>query len=328
MNFVSDAIEFLQRLSAISARKPELKNDAVAIELLIDQLRYGVKFLLPLHGEVGVSNIDTDLFRLTKCPYPVMVFEYETVNTVNERLISGTNEFYGSNSSMASITPSSKRLIVVTDGEALGPLESIVKTVTRNDSIDGVLVQPVSYYDEMDLWVPSPIGIWIPRINEVELITIEGRQRSSFKSAWIPLHPDAIRQNKAAGVDMNTMARDCHEEVTVTIATLLAINARNVNEISITPSEKLNRKRRKTGKPPFFEYKVLDIFLGNAIRDIPSGHGRRNAAIQQWLRNPPRLHTVSGHFKRRKTGIFWWHSHMRSKAEHGVIVKDYRVKTK
>jgi hypothetical protein len=325
MNFVSEAIELLERLQKAYAKKPDSRRDAFGVELLIDQLRYGVKFLLPMHGRVGVSHIDAELFKLTKCPYPVMVFEYETVNTIDEKVIANADEFYGTRSSTSTISPSSKRLIVVTDGEALDVLEPIVKQITGDDSTDGVLLQPISYYDHVDIWVPSPIGIWVPRNNEITPVILEGRERSSFKTAFIPLLPDSIRDHREQGIDINTLARDCHEEVTVTIAALLALNARNVKEVSVRPSEKLNKKRRKAGRVPFFEYKVLDIFLGG-IRDIPSGRGRRAAAIQQWLKSPPRLHSVIGHFKRRKSGIFWWHSHMRSTSEHGVIVKDYRVR--
>jgi len=41
--------------------------------------------------------------------------------------------------------------------------------------------------------------------------------------------------------------------------------------------------------------------------------------------NTTRLHTVRGHFKIRKTGIFWWPHFMRGDPQKGAITKDYTV---
>lgn len=329
MNFVTEALELLEELRYITMRKPGYRYDTVAIQLLINQLRNGVKFLLPLHGNVGIKSLDSELFKLMKCPYPTMVFEYETTDKLNQRVIDSGNEFYHTNSTLADLSPSSKRLIVVTDGLALDEsIKPAVMIISKSDSLDGVLLQPISYFDTEKLWIPSPIGVWVPRENAVEELVINGKVHHSFKSITIPLMPDTINDLEQTGFNLNTLARDCHEEVSVTIATLLAINARNVQHISLSPSDKLNKKRRKNRKEPFYEYKVLDIFLGKGIRNLPSGKGRRQAAIQQWLKNPSKLHSVIGHFKHRRTGIFWWHSHMRGDADRGAVIKEYNLKAR
>jgi hypothetical protein len=38
-----------------------------------------------------------------------------------------------------------------------------------------------------------------------------------------------------------------------------------------------------------------------------------------------RLHFVSGHFKVRKSGVFWWNMHARGMGAKGFIDKDYEV---
>ena len=35
-----------------------------------------------------------------------------------------------------------------------------------------------------------------------------------------------------------------------------------------------------------------------------------------------------GHFKERKTGIFWWEAHKRGEDNLGIIEKDYQIKEK
>jgi hypothetical protein len=327
MNFVSDAIEFMDRIVK-SSRRQGRRHDYVSLQTSVDWLRDGVKFLLPMHGRVGVTKLETEMFKLTRCPYPVMVFEYETTKTLDKKVIESANEFYGSDSTLDTLSPSSKRLIIVIDGSALGLFNDVVSQLTEQSNPEGVLIQPVSYFNKDSMWIPSPVGIWVPRDNVVETIDFGNNKGKSFKTLEIPMMLDTLREMRIAGFNHNDLIRDCAEEVSITINTLIALNARNVKQVSVPPCDKLNKKRVKNNREPLYEYKVLDIFLGGDIRGTPSGRGRRDALIQQWLRNPAKLHTVIGHFKHRKTGIFWWSDYMRGNPARGQIEKEYRVKTK
>jgi hypothetical protein len=126
---------------------------------------------------------------------------------------------------------------------------------------------------------------------------------------------------------IDTQLLDSSYEVGVALSALACLNARNVKAIDIAAPAALNKKRAKTGKTPFFEYKVLDIFLGDNVRNVQSGSGKRvRAAVDNWIKTCKKLHAVRGHFKVRKTGIFWWSNFYRGRQSQGEIVKDYEVK--
>jgi hypothetical protein len=67
------------------------------------------------------------------------------------------------------------------------------------------------------------------------------------------------------------------------------------------PLERLNRARVKDRKPPLLEHEVGDVDrrLGEQLR--------RAGATQAEIA----AHLVSGHFKRRATGVFWWRPFIR-----------------
>jgi hypothetical protein len=39
-----------------------------------------------------------------------------------------------------------------------------------------------------------------------------------------------------------------------------------------------------------------------------------------------RAHFVRGHFKARKSGVFWWSPHARGDLSRGMVAKDYEVR--
>ena len=84
--------------------------------------------------------------------------------------------------------------------------------------------------------------------------------------------------------------------------------------------EALNRSRSKAGKPPLVDYHQLTLRIGASDaprrRMDPYGHDR---AAQ-------RAHTVRGHFKIRKTGVYWWRPFIRGEVAEGFVGKSYKVK--
>lgn len=100
------------------------------------------------------------------------------------------------------------------------------------------------------------------------------------------------------------------------LAVIGLLNARNATETRTVDQAKLNKARIKRGKPPLFEHKILKIKHRRMTRPIGYDSGRGNYA-------PMREHFVMGHFKTRRTGIFFWHPHVRGYAKHGRIEKEY-----
>jgi hypothetical protein len=77
---------------------------------------------------------------------------------------------------------------------------------------------------------------------------------------------------------------------------------------------RINKKRLQLGKFPLCVYQVVDL----------------NKEIQHYLKlaetedgSGVRFHWRRGHFKARKTGIFWWNPHTAGRKAHGEIHKDY-----
>jgi hypothetical protein len=106
-------------------------------------------------------------------------------------------------------------------------------------------------------------------------------------------------------------------EMRFLVAMLGLLNTRNVVQMEEVNKDKHNVKRIKQGKLPLFSHKLLKI-RHTMMRSASSGsaeHQHRDL----------RLHFVSGHFKVRKSGVFWWNMHARGMGAKGFIDKDYEV---
>jgi hypothetical protein len=115
------------------------------------------------------------------------------------------------------------------------------------------------------------------------------------------------------------MARaDWAGEGTFLLATIGLMNARNAVEIQAVDQSRLNKARIKSGKQPLLEHKILKIAHRQVKRVYPNGQRASNHA-------PMRGHFVRGHFKTRKSGIYFWLPHARGHFERGTITKDYKL---
>lgn len=107
-------------------------------------------------------------------------------------------------------------------------------------------------------------------------------------------------------------------EAAYLLATIGLLNARNAVELETVDYSKLNRSRVKAGKPPLMTHKVLKIARRQQQRVYGDGEGRGDHA-------PMRGHFVRGHFKARRSGIFFWNPHARGDFHRGRIEKDYEL---
>lgn len=114
-------------------------------------------------------------------------------------------------------------------------------------------------------------------------------------------------------------------DVAVTLLT-----CKNVQEVSIPPSAKLNKKRVRNKKIPMYTYKVLKVVTPKKVRDnVKSGADMFIGAMP--------LHLRIGHFKvytkerplfGKCSGRFWWPDRVRGDVKNGVIEKEYKVEVR
>jgi hypothetical protein len=89
------------------------------------------------------------------------------------------------------------------------------------------------------------------------------------------------------------------------LPSLILLNCRNAVTRDYSPApDRLNKKRKEKGRPPIREYTTVKVHLSGAAQRAMRDQGLT-------LANARDGSFVIGHFKVRKSGIFWWGFHMR-----------------
>jgi hypothetical protein len=100
---------------------------------------------------------------------------------------------------------------------------------------------------------------------------------------------------------------------------LAMLNSRNCIEREPVDFSKLNKARQKRGKRPLLSYTKTKIVLSKTQARTASARGIEREAA--------RLHLVRGHFKIRRTGVYWWCPFTRGDAKRGALKREeYEVK--
>lgn len=110
--------------------------------------------------------------------------------------------------------------------------------------------------------------------------------------------------------------QDWKGEIMYWMGVVALINGRNVSVVEPGPDRsKLSKARVKKGKLPLMDFSVCKIAprIAAAYR---GGSGSGSGV---------RTHFVRGHFKARKTGIFWWTDHMRGHLSSDPHHRSYQV---
>lgn len=103
------------------------------------------------------------------------------------------------------------------------------------------------------------------------------------------------------------------------------LNTKNILMEKNSPSLKLNKKRKKTGRQELFTYKTLKVLVPS---DSRSATGNPGSISHQ------RIHLCRGHFKRytaknllfgKLTGLYWWQPQVRGQNKDGIVLKDYEI---
>jgi hypothetical protein len=95
------------------------------------------------------------------------------------------------------------------------------------------------------------------------------------------------------------------------------LNTRNAIEETVADQSKLNRARAKQGKPPLADYRIMTLKLSAARRRAAEAAGMSEQEM--------RMHWCRGHFKVRRTGVFWWSPHIRGRQAPLLHRQHYQV---
>ena len=325
MNFSTHMIEGWKRDTQTLISKG-MTADAYICLSVADIAETSPKFLLPQGGDVGLSSITPEQMKYARNPYPTTVFEYTAhpPKVLHE-----------------GATPSLRRVVTVMTPSAMlavGDHAPVVKTYLEHffagaetlfsAPADNGLVMLCSYFaDVSKFWVSPITAVYVPW----SAFDHSGLAKPTARLLPLPLMTEALEagaklDGKSSQETCLMFAKESMEDITIVLKALLCLNARNVKEVIVPAPDALNKKRKKFGKTPFFEYRVLDIFLGENLRKVASGNNKRaRAGVEAWMKCANKLHAVRGHFKTRKTGIFWWSDFIRGSNAEGVIVKDYNL---
>lgn len=91
------------------------------------------------------------------------------------------------------------------------------------------------------------------------------------------------------------------------LGVLLAFNSKNIIEKTAKEDlSKINKLRAKNGKSPLLDYSTVKMHLSKILR-------RRTGVTPHTPSASIYAPFVIGHFKHRRTGLFWWTPHFRNK---------------
>jgi hypothetical protein len=159
---------------------------------------------------------------------------------------------------------------------------------------------------------------WLNQPAEVEALANSGDDGFLMPSTAVmgSLGPKLTAE---AGVALTKEAQsDWEGEVGFLKAVLIMMNCRNAVESEAAAEQpRLNRKRALAGKLPLFEHRVIRMKLRGPERRGTAGTGEGGRM---------RAHLVRGHFKVRKTGVFFWTPFVRGDALLGTIRSRYEVR--
>jgi hypothetical protein len=137
---------------------------------------------------------------------------------------------------------------------------------------------------------------------------------------FAPLAAEIVTQRGQAALEwlLNCSRSNVESEANLLLGILMLLSARNGTNRQPADLARLNSVRLKRGKRPLLDHWTVTLRLskGLSLRMARSGIPAQET----------RAHLVRGHFKIRRSGIYWWSPHVRGKPALGRIHQDYRVR--
>lgn len=332
MNFSSHCIDHNNELIN-KLLKLHLNEDAEKVALVNMSIESAHKFIFPSPDQLNI-NITYDTLSLMKMPYPVMALEY-TLPTLTKQDIKEEKE--------SPETLSTNKMILAFDcSKDIWPVNYLKKTGKLKESDNGIFVLSFYSVDYKKAWIMETWGGYFDKS------LMENLDKEDFDVSKDFLHQKGKAKLAVKAIDLlddysknliinhgplcnirNTQKQEIiAPAVAYSIISTIMLNTKNLKEFKFVEApEKLNKKRIKNKKSPYFDYHTLDLFFDNTgklinRKNLNYGQIKEDINSVSTLR---KLHTVRGHFKVRSTGIFWWSNYTRGSKLAGVIDKDYNI---
>jgi hypothetical protein len=136
--------------------------------------------------------------------------------------------------------------------------------------------------------------------------------RFYFDDEWAAYYRERCETPEMRNVVLRGNLATCAFDPPMLFAFLLMLSARSALPQRGIPVDKLNRARRRAGKPPLLEHiEVSAPLYSSSTAGMPGIRGPE--------RRGPRLHHVCGHIVRRGGAVFWRVPHLRGSARLGLV---------
>ena len=285
LNYSTHALESFQEVD-FSCIHPE---DAAGFQATIALLTKAVKFNLPENGSLfgddfhkGYDIIDHTLLHL---PFPIVALEYPFTYFIGADL----GNFH-----------SPKRLALAFDYHAMSTTylaKHALKFYPDLQEVGGIVLLVLC--EAYGRWILQPFGVTIPRVASSGTLSsfTYGKDNKMAQVGFMPFPvlPDSSRRLiDMLGPDLaiSNGVKDAGEEITALVSLLAALSCSNVKMHTEPVPEKLNLKRAKNKKLPFYEYKVLKVET-KTTKGVAS-----NTGLTITGRQSPREHLRRGHIRR------------------------------
>ena len=325
MNYVTHVLEALLK-DVKNLEKKGFTENAATLTVVANLIIEAEKFLLPAGNHLEIE-VKPDAFPFLRMPFPVMVLEYP--------IDQDHYKTHNLDPSIGAIHKSSKRVVLLIDSHAGKYSKLVGKLINPEESARGVYVISMFYLDDMKEWSYAQGVGFIPfdHAPEGTIIQADSNKTSRIPCQVAELFPGFTNAMVKSGMTTRENANkllqnDLVEDMAVSLKALMCLSARNTAYVTLDAPHKLNKKRMKRADAiPYFEYKILDIFLTPGAKRIgKSNMTEVTSSLMRWVSDKARrLHKVMGHYKVRKSGIFWWNFHIRGDKAAGTIEKDYHV---
>lgn len=322
-NYSTHAAEEMKLLIR-DTRKILPAEDVKELEDLVAKLQQGIKFILPMNGRyLNKSDPYTpEDLGLIKLPYPLVVLEYACNHDEGDIQFPGTQQL-------------APRRIMICE--------------TTDKGIDVYCL----YSDPKGQWGLSGSVVTVPKDAELKPVDpdqLREYQRSArkpgitdrkggkpilamrFEAREIAPHLNDLLAYKHQITRHQMVERQTNEildDINVLFEFCLAINCSNVDLETVPPSVALNKKRQRSGKLPFYEYKVLKLKTDSVrykLQGEKAADSGEKVTRRQHLRRGHIRHydpAVTPWYRQKKA--VWIEAQLVGDPTKGKIDKEYQV---
>jgi len=191
------------------------------------------------------------------------------------------------------------------------------------------------HYTKKQIWTVAPVTVWAPygavyTLDPMTQIKEHPSLRLQLSILSETMLGNALRRNNRSYekghrkylATIEDMAGEIGKAIwyeALSIRQLVgALSCTNVEHIATLPSDRLNAKRARNKRPPFFEYRVLTINTKE--------HIRHESEVYSSDRQSPKQHLRRGHIRRYASGLrIWVNSMVVGDPSRGYVDKTYKV---